>query len=257
MPAFSTRPVGRQNAQARARRGKSRERDHKQGELIRPRLLPRGKDAAGGRTIGPHDGTVNLKHLLAIVRRRATPPEYHNRVEVDVDAFHFEEQVSICRRTYMRLHGVERRRNWYRMAFWTVTTIALTVFAPTRWIGLALVLVILAAALLYLLMLLGLRWQYETQAKHLHTPVICGVSDQGLWVHGTGVDIRFPWHHLSGWNCGDGWMWLARHGGGVAYFRIASLREAGVYGAVMQAARSQVPQGEGSRRRSGGTDRSA
>jgi hypothetical protein len=157
-----------------------------------------------------------------------------------MEQFRFEEQLTISRETYLLLHGFARWNDW-RQTVWIAVSLLLIAIQSTRWIGL-IILVPLLMTLRYPLRY-ALQREYAGQRPHLHGPVVCGVSEEELWIVGDRAEVRFPWAQVTGWRRGAVWMWIAGSQGAVAYFRVTSLRAAGVYEPVVRAARARAAEG--------------
>ena len=71
-------------------------------------------------------------------------------------------------------------------------------------------------------------------SAHLHQPLTFGVSNHGLSVSGSDLDLRCGWSNLAIWHEREGWLRVCPHGMQDLYFRVSELQEADVYERVIE-----------------------
>ena len=158
--------------------------------------------------------------------------------------FRFQEEVTISEDMYVLLRGFPRRVNWLKLVIWIGVSAALLWFHATRWLGALGLIVWLAARALDWWAPHLIRREYRSGRPYLHGPIVCGASDEDVWVQGSDFEVRFPWAHQSGWRRGSGWVWIAGKEGGIAYFKEDSLRSAGLYDALVAQAAAHGVEGD-------------
>lgn len=84
--------------------------------------------------------------------------------------------------------------------------------------------------------------------RYLHTPVTCGANEKQLWVRGPKFDVRYDWTLLDVWDERAGWLRLSATAFPDRFFRVDSLREAGVYEQVIDMAAAVASRCGGDRR---------
>jgi hypothetical protein len=161
-----------------------------------------------------------------------------------VGGFRFQEEVTVSEDTYVLLHGFPRRVNWLRAGAWLAASAVFLWFHTTRWLGAVLLAMWVLGQALNWWTPRAARREYRHDRPYLHGPVICGASDEAVWLHGGDFEVHFPWTQEAGWRRGSGWLWIAGKGGGIAYFKEDSLREAGLYDALVSTAGAHGREGD-------------
>ena len=157
--------------------------------------------------------------------------------------FRFEEQVEVSEEAYVLLHGFATPVRPWKQVVWVAAIVALFTFAPSAWFGVGALGLFALGHLLNWLPPRAARQRYR-ELQHLHAAVTSGVSDEALWLHGNGVELRFSWAHVSGWRRLKGWLWFGSGSGAVVYLREDSLRSVGLYEEVVSRASAVVSEGQ-------------
>jgi len=77
-------------------------------------------------------------------------------------------------------------------------------------------------------------------AEHLHQPLTYSVSEKGLRVYGETIDLKSTWPNLKIWRIRDDWLILSSTGMTALYFKVADLKEAGVFDELMKTIRKHA-----------------
>jgi hypothetical protein len=61
-----------------------------------------------------------------------------------------------------------------------------------------------------------------------------GVSNKGLWMYGSLIEVRMPWNSVQVWDERDGWLRVCPNGSPPLWFPVSKLNDAGIYDQVIE-----------------------
>ena len=160
--------------------------------------------------------------------------------------FDFQETVQLTEGDYAAMHGLLGSAAWWKVAVFLGLGASMLLWPYTFLLGLLLVGFGVLLFLAPRLATYGIRSQYKS-TTWLREPFTCGADSEGVWIRAAGFETRFVWNRIAGWKEEKGWFRVWGQGGGVAYFRSAALRTAGLDGIFRALANANLPK-EGTKR---------
>ncbi len=167
--------------------------------------------------------------------------------------FNFERETQLTPDLFVAIYqSGSRPLRILRRAAVALVGLVLLLWSYTLLLGVAVLCLVLMAtfmpALLRRVFPSGMRTNFEL-SPHLHSPVTFGVSNEKIWARGIEFEQSSSWNNLATWKENAGWLRLVPNGQSHVYFRVSELKEAGLYGSVLEKAESSAPEFDGASRR--------
>jgi hypothetical protein len=155
---------------------------------------------------------------------------------VSVAQLWFEREITLSEDEYVRIYSVaSRRARSIPFIALLMAGVASLFFPYTVGLGVVLLVAALLAPLFSSLVPVGAGSTYR-RSPHLSAPMRCGVTSEELWVQGETHRYTSRWSNLAVWRETPEWIILSAHGMAPVFLRIADLRNAGAYEAVVSLA---------------------
>lgn len=147
----------------------------------------------------------------------------------------FEHTVKFDEMTYRGIWGATKPVLWMRSIIAVAVGVIMLFWSYTFVVGLLLLGLCLMHLVSPRILAKGLRHNFHGH-KHLHQPLIYGVSDAGLWVRGESLDASAAWSLLVTWQIRSDWLILVVSGIPEVYLPVSGMKKSGNFERIMELA---------------------